>query len=139
MKGYNNCFGYLIQQNIIELSKRNMMLPYGGFITRLLYAFDIAISPDEEVIKLDRFSIINRNLLWRLRCIFRNSIWTRLLRRIDPHQPEPEPEIPIFRGNQSPPIGPFEESPLVEQAPPSSIEDIGTQMDRFEQRQDRLE
>ena len=63
LKGYNNCFGYLIQQNMIEISKKDMMLPYGGIITRILRAYDIAILPDEEVIKLDRFSIINKNLL----------------------------------------------------------------------------
>ena len=63
MKGHNNCFGCLIQQNMIELSKKDMMLLYGGLITRLLYAYDIAIPPDEEVIKLDIFSIINKNIL----------------------------------------------------------------------------
>ena len=48
---------------MIELSKRDMMLPYGGLITRLLHAYDITIPPDEKIIKLDRFSIINKNLL----------------------------------------------------------------------------
>ena len=109
-----------------------MMLPYGSLITRLLHAYDIDIPPEEKVIKLDRFSIINRNLLQQMRCTFRNGIWTRLPRRTNPLQPKPEPEIPIFRGNLSPLTGPFEESPLVEQVPPSSIEDIGIQMDRFE-------
>ena len=71
-----------------------------------------------------------------MRCMFRNDIWTRLSRRTDPLQPEPEPETSIFRGNQSPPTGLFEESPPVEQAPPSSIDDMGTRMDHFEQRQD---
>ena len=75
-----------------------------------------------------------------MRCTFRNGIWTRLPRKTDPLQPKLELETLIFRGNQSPPTDPFEESPPVEQAPPpSSIDDIGTQMDRFEQRQDRLE
>ena len=63
MKGYNNCFGYLIQQNMIEISKRDMILPYGGIITRMLNAYDITILPDEEVIKVDRCCIINKNLL----------------------------------------------------------------------------
>ena len=124
---------------MIEISKKNMILLYGGIITRILHAYDITIPPEEGVIKLDRFSIINRNLLQWMRCIFRNEIWTRLPWRTDPHQLELKPETPIFRGNLSPPIGPFEESPLVEQAPPSSIEDIGTQMDRFEQHQYQLE
>ena len=78
MKRHNNYFGYLIQQNMIELLKKDMMLPYSGLITRLLHAYDIAIPPEEEVIKLDKFSIINRNLLQRMRCTFKNSIWTRL-------------------------------------------------------------
>ena len=63
MKGHENSFGYLIQQNMIKLSKKDMMLPYGGLITRLIHAYDIVIPPDEEVMKLDRFNIINRNLL----------------------------------------------------------------------------
>ena len=63
MKGHNICFGYLIQQNMIELSKKDMMLPYGGIITRILKAYDIPIPLDEEVMKVDRFSIINKNLL----------------------------------------------------------------------------
>ena len=109
------------------------MLPYDGLIIRLLYAYDITIPPEEEVIKLDRFSIINRNLLRWMRCTFRNGIQTRLPRRTDPLQPEQELETPIFKGNLSSPTGPFEESPLVEQAPPSSIEDIGIRMDHFEQ------
>ena len=50
MKGHNNYFGYLIQQNMIELSKQDMMFSYGGLITRLLHAYDIVIPPDEEVI-----------------------------------------------------------------------------------------
>ena len=84
MKGYNNCFGYLIQQNMIEISKKDMMLPYGGLIIRILHAYDIVIPPDEEVIKLDRFSIINKNLLRWMRCTFRNGMWIRLPRKIDP-------------------------------------------------------
>ncbi|WP_217540047.1 hypothetical protein, partial [Stenotrophomonas sp. GbtcB23] len=63
MKGHNICFGYLIRQNMIELSKRDMMLPYGGIITRIFNAYDIPILSDEEVIKVDRFSAINKNLL----------------------------------------------------------------------------
>ena len=74
-----------------------------------------------------------------MRYIFRNGMWVRMSKRTDPAQPEPELEAPIFRGNQSPPTGPFEESHPIEQAPSSSIEDIGIRMDRFEQRQDRLE
>ena len=62
MKGHNNYFGYLIQQNMIEISKKEMMLPYGSLITRLIHAYDIAIPHDEEVMKLDRFSVINKNL-----------------------------------------------------------------------------
>ena len=61
MKEHNNCFGYLIQQNMIEISKKEMMLPYGSLITRLIHAYDIAIPPDEKVMKLDRFSVINKN------------------------------------------------------------------------------
>ena len=60
------------------------MLLYGGLITRMLNAYDIAIPPDEEVIKLNRFSIINKNLLRRLKCTFRNGIWIRLPKRTDP-------------------------------------------------------
>ena len=118
---------------MIELSKKDTMLPYGGLITRLLHTYDIVIPPDEEVIKLDRFSIINKNLLRWMRCTFRNGIWSRLPRRTDPLQLEPELGTLIFRGNLSPLTGPFEESPPVEQAPPSSIDDIGTRMDHFEQ------
>ena len=102
MKEFNNCFGYLIQQNMIEISKNDMMLPYGGIITRILHTYDIAIPPDEEVIKFDRFSIINKNLLCRMRCLFRNGMWVRMPRRTDPPQPEPKPEIPIVRSTQSP-------------------------------------
>ena len=69
---------------MIELSKKDMMLPYGGIITRILNAYDIAIPPDEEVIKVNRFSIINKNLLQRMRCIFRNGMWVRMPRRTDP-------------------------------------------------------
>ena len=60
-------------------------------------------------------------------------------RRIDPPQPEPEPETLVFRGTQSPPICPFEETHSFEQAPASFVEDIGIRIDRFEQRQERLE
>ena len=97
---------------MIEQSKKDMMLPYGGLITRLIYAYDIVIPPDEEVMKLDRFNIINRNLLWRLRCIFKNGIWTRLHRMTNLLQSELEPKTPIFMDNQSPPTGPFEKTPL---------------------------
>ena len=62
-----------------------------------------------------------------------------MARRTDPLQPKSKPKTPIFRGNQYPPIGPFKELPPVEQAPPLSIDDIGTRMDRFELRQDRLD
>ena len=123
---------------MIELSKKDMMLSYGGLITRLIHAYDIAIPPDKEVIKLDRFNVINRNLLRRLRCTFRNRIWTRLPRSTNPLPPRPEPETLIFRGNQSTPTGTFEATPPVEQVPPS-INDIGTRFDRFEQHQDGLE
>ena len=60
-------------------------------------------------------------------------------RRTDPPQPELEPETPVFRGTQSPPIYPFEETHPFEQTHTSSVEDIGIRMDRFEQRQERLE
>ena len=101
---------------MIEISKKDMMLLYDSIITRILHAYDIAISLDEEVIKLDRFSIINKNLLRRMKCIFRNGMWVRMPKRTDPPQLEPEPETPIFRGTQSPPTGPFEESHQIEQA-----------------------
>ena len=94
------------------------MLPYVCLIIRLIHAYDIAIPPDEEVMKLDRFNIINRNLLRRLRYIFQNGIWTKLPRRIGPLPPELEPETSIFRGNQSPPTCLFEATPPTEQAPP---------------------
>ena len=123
---------------MLELSKKDMMLPYGGIITRILKAYDIPIPP-EEVIKVDRFSIINKNLLHRLRCVYRNGNWVRMPRRTDPPQPKPEPETPVFRGTQSPLICPLEETHSFEQAPASSIEDIGIRMDRFEQREDRFE
>ena len=139
MKGHDICLGYLIQQNMLELSKKDMMLPYGGIITRIMKAYDILIPPEEEVIKVDRFSIINKNLLHRLRCFYRNGNWVRMPRRTDPPQPEPEPKTPVFRGTQSPPICPFEETHPFEQTHTSSIEDIGIRMDRFEQRQERLE
>ena len=106
MKGHDNCFGYLIQQNMVELLKKDMMLPYGGLITRLIHAYDIVIPHDEEIIKLDRFNIINRNLLRRLRCIIRNGIWTKLPRRTDLPSPDQEPEILIFRENQFSPTSP---------------------------------
>ena len=99
IKGYDNCFGYLIQQDMIELSKKDIMLSYGGLITRLIHAYDIVILPDEKILKLDRFNIINRNMLRRLRCIVRNETWTRLPRRTDPPPPDPKPETPIFRKN----------------------------------------
>lgn len=59
MVEHDNCFGYLIRQNIIELSTKNIILPYGGLITRLIHAHDIVILPDKETIKLDRFNVIN--------------------------------------------------------------------------------
>ena len=99
---------------MIELSKKDMMLPYGGLIIRLIHTYDIVFSRDEEVINLDRFNVINRNILRRLRCIFRNKIQTKLPRRIDPLSPNPEPETPIFRGNQSPHTDTFKETPLAE-------------------------
>ena len=138
MKGHDICLGYLIQQNMLELSKKDMMLPYGGIITRIMKAYDILIPLEEEVMKVDRFSIINKNLLHRLRCYYRNGNWVRIPRRTDHPQPEPEPETPVFRGTQSPPILPFEETYPVEQTH-TSIEEIGIRMDRFEQRQERIE
>ena len=132
MKGHQNCFGYLIQQNMIELSKKDMMLPYGGLITRLIHAYDIVIPPDEEVMKLDRFNVINKNLLRRLRCTFINETWIRLPRRTDPLPPDLKTETPIFRDNQNPPTSPFKATPPVEQAPSSSTDDIRTRMDQFE-------
>ena len=143
MKERDICLGYLIQQNMLELSTKDMMLPYGGIITRIMKAYDIQIPLEEEVMKSDRFSIINKNLLHRLRCHYRNGNWVRMPRRTDPPQPEPEPEpepeTPVFRSTHSPPICPFEETHPVEQTHTSSIEDIGIRMDRFEQRQERLE
>ena len=44
---------------MIELSKKDMMLPYGGLIIRLIHAYDIVIPPNEKVMKLDRFNVIN--------------------------------------------------------------------------------
>ena len=60
--------------------------------------------------KLDRFNVINKNLLRRLRCIFKNGIWTKLLKRTDLLPPDSEPETPIFMGNQSP-TSPFKATP----------------------------
>ena len=59
---------------MIEISKKEIILSYGGLITRILHAYDITIPLDEEVIKLDKFSIINKNLLRQMRCIFRNGM-----------------------------------------------------------------
>ncbi|CAL9106625.1 unnamed protein product [Musa textilis] len=90
MTGQDNCFGYLIWQNMVDIASKDLMLSYGGLITRLLHAYNIRIPPDEEVIKVDRYNAINRNLLKRLRCTFRNGIWTRQPRRIDPAPPSVE-------------------------------------------------
>ena len=126
MVGHENCFGYLIRQNLIDLSTKEMMLPYGDLMTGLMHAHDIVIPPDEKIFKLDRFNIINKNLLRRLRCIVRNRIWTRLPKRTEPPLLEPEPETPIHRESHSPPTSPFELAPPIEQAPSSSADLIVT-------------
>ena len=115
-----------------------MMLPYGDLITRLIHAHDIVIPPNEEIMKLDRFNIINRNLLRRLRCIVMNHVWTRLHKRTNPHPLESELEIPIHRGGQSFPTSPFEATPLIDLAPSSSTDSIATRLDRIELRQDQI-
>ena len=84
------------------------------------------IPPDEETIKLDRFNVINRNILRRLRYIIRNSVWTRLPRRTNPPPPELELEIPIYRGSQSPPTSSFEVAPPTKLAPSSFANSIVT-------------
>ena len=71
---HDNCFGYQIQQNMIELSTKDIMISYCGFITRLMRAHDIVIPFDEETLKLDLFDVINRNLVRRLRFIVRNKL-----------------------------------------------------------------
>ncbi|CAL9756427.1 unnamed protein product [Musa acuminata subsp. burmannicoides] len=138
MTGRDYCFGYLIRQNMIDISRKDIMLPYGGLITRLLHAHDITISPDEETMKLDKFNIINRNLLRRLRCIVINEIWTRLPRRIDPPPPKPVPNTPIHRGSHSPLTSPFEAIPPTDAAPSSSSKIIAARLDRLELRQDQI-
>ena len=96
-------------QNIIA---KDTMLPYGGLITRLILAHDICVSPDEEIIQVDRFNTINKNLLKRLRCTFSNGIWVRQPRRTNPIPPLVEhPKTLIFRGNESPPPSPFGATP----------------------------
>lgn len=69
---------------MIDISKKDMILPYDTQITRLLYTYDIATPLDKEIMKLYRFNIINRNLLRRLRCTIINKIWTKLHKRTDP-------------------------------------------------------
>ena len=125
---------------MFELSTKDMMLPYDGLITRLIHEHDIVIPPYEETLKLNRFNVINRNLLRRLRCIIRNRIWTRLSRRIEPPplEPELEPETPVYRESHSPPTNSLEVAPPTEQAPSSSADPIVTQLDRIELRQDQI-
>ena len=117
---------------MIELSTKDMMFPYGGLITRLMHAHNIVIPSDEETLKLDRFNVINGNLLRRLRCIVRNGIWIRLPRRTEPPSPEPEPETPVYRESHSPPTSPLEVAPPTEQAASSYVDQIVTRLDRIE-------
>ena len=113
------------------------MLSYGGLITRLILAHNISVSPDEEIIQVDRFNTINKNLLKRLRCTFSNGIWVRQPRRTDPIPlPVEHPETPIFRGNESPPPSPFGATPS---APASSSEElIMAELHQFKSQQDQL-
>ena len=120
--GQNNYFGYLIRQHMQDIIAKDTMLPYGGLITRLILAHNISVSPDEEIIQVDRFKTINKNLLKRLRCTFSNGIWVRQPRRTDLIPPPVEhPETLIFRGNESPPPSPFGAAPL---APTLSSEEL---------------
>ena len=122
MTGQHNCFGYLIRQHMQDIMTKDTILPYGRLITRILHAYDICIPPDEESIQNDRYNIINKNLLKKLRCTFSNGIWVRQPRRTDPiPTPIEQPETPILMGNESPPPSPFGAAPS---APVSSSEDI---------------
>ncbi|CAL9176435.1 unnamed protein product [Musa hybrid cultivar] len=67
-----------------------------------------------------------------------NGVWTRLPKRTDPPPPEPKPETPIHRGNQSPPTSPFEAAPPTDLAPSSSADSIATRLDRIELRHDQI-
>ena len=99
------------------------MLLYGGLVTRLILTYNICVSLDEEIIQVDQFNTINKNLLKILRCIFCNGIWIRQPRMTDPVPPPVEyPETLIFKGNESPPPSPFGAAPL-EPAPALSSED----------------
>ena len=107
-------------QNIIA---KDSMFPYRGLVTRLMLAYNICVSPDEEIIQVDRFNTINRNLLKRLRCTFGNGIWIRQPRRTDlVFLLVEHPKTPIFNGNESPPPSPFGAAPL-EPAHASSSKD----------------
>ena len=88
MTSQHNYFGYSIRQHIQDITAKDTMLSYGGLITRFLHAYDICIPPDEETIQSDRYNIINKNLLKRLRCTFNNGIWVRQPRRTDPIPPQ---------------------------------------------------
>ena len=107
-----------------DIIAKDTMLPYGGLVTRLILAHNICVSPNEEIIQVDRFTTINRNLLKRLRCTFSNGIWVRQPRRTDLVPPLVEhPETPIFRENESPPPSPFGAAPS-ESTLASSSEDL---------------
>ena len=74
MTGQHNYFGYIIWQHMQDIIAKDSMLPYGGLVTRLMLAYNICVSPDKEIIQVDRFNTINKNLLKKLSCTFSNSI-----------------------------------------------------------------
>ena len=115
------------------------MLPYGGLVTRLMLAYNICISPDEEIIQVDQFNTINRNILKRLRCTFSNGIWIRQPRRTDPVPPLVEHlETPIFSGNESPPSSPFSAAPLEPTPASSSVDPIMAELNQIKTQQEQL-
>ena len=50
MTDQNNCFGYLIRQYMQDIIAKDSMLPYKGLVTRLMLAYNICVSPNEEII-----------------------------------------------------------------------------------------
>lgn len=45
-------FDYLLCQNTIDISKKDMMLLYGGMIIRILHTHDRVIPSSKEIMKL---------------------------------------------------------------------------------------
>lgn len=60
-----------------------MMLLYEGLIIKILHIHNVAKPRNEEIIRQDKFNIINKNLLRRFMHYIINKIYIRLLKRID--------------------------------------------------------